>query len=299
MALRRTNDWRGWEFLVISLSVTALSIILFFAGRQLFNKLEKVEIFSMNTALQKVSSWGNFTVEQIDYKLEVEGQTDVDFRPLGGLLDQVQRRVEFVKGKSIFGFKVEALQAELSRLPWVEASSVARRFPNRVEVQLSLRQPYFVVRARDGWVLVDKSGSFLKSSASLSGAWAHLPRVIGLDHQLYGEASGMNRRFKKETKLLKSLAKISKSLRNRMGLKIRQVQIQENKWLNEPIFKMRVCSDSLQCFGLSLSPQSSSQDFTRLQAVLSRFLNEGRLVKSVRAEFDEQVVVVPGELQDG
>lgn len=184
---------------------------------------------------------------------------------------QTEKLLSGVQGQPILMLSVRDVERELLRLPWIESVSVRKQFPSTLEVVVDERQPVFAVRAKDSWALADEDGQVIFVSPALSGAFAHLPRVLGLEGRLVGDIEEMNRALTFEKSWLQDLSLLIRDLSLKTGLTWSEVKIEEEPWMSGAVYHLTAVE---QPWKLSLSHQEWQGRLSYLQYILSDLQDE-------------------------
>lgn len=73
------------------------------------------------------------------------------------------------RGDPLLGFSVEAARRRIDQLSFVEHSTIERRLPGTILVQLTERRPFAVWQNQGRFVLIDRDGQVVAGSGSRSG----------------------------------------------------------------------------------------------------------------------------------
>lgn len=276
-----SNDWRASQFLWISLIVTALSIMFFFAGRSLFNKMEILGSAAPEGVLARAAKWGGLVVQNVTLNIQPE---EHQFFPT----EKLQARIQELQGESILSIDISDLQNEIGLSPWVEKVEIRRNFPDHLHFGLHLREPRLLLRASDTWILADKDGTFLYASRSLHGNWIDLPRVFGMEDRLLGEPEEMNRLLVKEKSWLKSLSELLTRLQTQVNLQIMRVDIKEDRWTESAVFELHYKSANSEEFKIHFHSEDWRNRIQSLQFVLSDLMSRNWTKASINGIYPER-----------
>jgi cell division protein FtsQ len=120
--------------------------------------------------LDAALAWAGFGLDQVS----VEGHR---FTPDGDILDAL----DLTAATTWRSFDGAAARARVERLPWVATASLVRRFPGRLEVRVTERQPYAVWQHGARETLISRDGRVLADIRPGTGGSHHpdLPRFKG------------------------------------------------------------------------------------------------------------------------
>lgn len=254
-----SSDWRASHFLLASLIVMALSITFFFAGRSIFNKIEEV---AGHDLLYRFATWGGFVVENVALNI----QPQESFLPI---VDRVKRQLIPLSGKPLFAIDPHDISRQISNSPSVERVWVRRSWPNQIRVDVEIREPKLVLRARDAWIYVDRNGHFIAADRSLRNPSFDLPQVYGFENQLIGEIEDLNRLYTKEKFWLKDLVALIENLKTRVGLSVLSSRVKENPWSQSAIFQLDSVSKKGEEFQITFKEGDWLGRLRPLQFILS------------------------------
>lgn len=83
------------------------------------------------------------------------------------------------RGMPILDVDLDALQAELQLLPWVQSARIERRLPNMIYVQLIERAPLAIWQTRGEMQVIDTNGAVILGANPAQ--FADLPVLVGAD----------------------------------------------------------------------------------------------------------------------
>lgn len=284
----RRESWKGWRFLCVSLGVTTLSIIFFFASRQIFPTIRESAQQSIDFVTQRINSWGGIRLKSITLRVEPEGA-----HPL--LVAGLRKRLDTYQGQSFWGLDLDQLKRDITQEGWVDDVVVRRVFPDALRVHAIAKQPRFLVKGITRWNLVDAKGSVVWFSREIPGSWVHLPVVMGREaHFERGKTvDEMNRRLEDFQAEFSQLSVLVDTLEAKLGKDIDQVVIQDDSWIGQPLVKLNVdryvitlplygWRDRLESLQFILSDLSIKNQFSA--EVLGQF--NGRWIVSSKKEED-------------
>ena len=133
----------------------------------------------------------------------------------------------------------EDLKRELLGQAWIEQASVRKIFPDKLQVKIVGRDPAFVLRGMDAWVLADSRGSLISASKFLSGRWTGLPRVFGMEERLQGDLDDMERHLTQERAWLQDLSLLLSKLSSQVLLQPQEVKIIPDSWTGSAMFVLK------------------------------------------------------------
>ncbi|MGH6872371.1 MAG: cell division protein FtsQ/DivIB [Rhizomicrobium sp.] len=91
--------------------------------------------------------------------------------------DTILAVLNIQQGQTTVGYDIHAAQARLSRLPWVAAADVRRRYPDTIDVTLTERHAFALWRTPDAIDVIDKTGHVITQTDGLE--FQKLPRFVG------------------------------------------------------------------------------------------------------------------------
>lgn len=237
----------------------ALSITFFFAGRSIFNKIEEVAGHGL---LYRFATWGGLVVENVALNI----QPQESFLPV---VDRVKRQVIPLSGKPLFAIDPHDISRQISNSPSVEKVWVRRSWPNQISIDVELREPKLVLRARDAWIYVDRNGHFIAADRALRNPSFDLPQVYGFENQLIGEIEDLNRLYTKEKLWLKDLVALIENLKAHVGFSVWSAKVKENAWSQSAIFELSSVSKKDEEFQIAFQEGDWSGRMLSLQFILS------------------------------
>lgn len=78
---------------------------------------------------------------------------------------------------SLIGFDAEQARLRVASLPWIEAASVRKVYPDAIEVQVKERQPFALWQHGKDLSVIEKDGRVI--APFTGGSLSHLPQIIG------------------------------------------------------------------------------------------------------------------------
>jgi len=165
----KERDWQAKHFFLLSLAVTALSIIFLFAGRHVSHKLEAESQSIWFQALDQMLTRGGFVIETVSIS-----SSNTDRLVPSEAMNQLHQRLDALSGRPLVSLSPIRLANELKNRPWVRSASVQRRWPAEVRVVLDWEEPVMLLHSGGGWVALNRHGSFIANSKALLGPW-HSP----------------------------------------------------------------------------------------------------------------------------
>lgn len=263
---KKTKDWRGWRFVALS-SVLALALVgLLFLGRE--------TQLHWDRWLPSAGIFQHFQIQEIQLSLHHSFPSEMPFESL------LQRQAESWKGRSIWSFSPKAMAHELSLHAFVERVRVRRLFPNRLEIDILIREPRLLLRGEEAWVLADQNGQLLYVTKALSASLLLLPQVYGLESRLRGDTEQLNHSLAQERQWLSTLYSSWKSLEERLRIQIFKMQLVEAPW-SSSVF-VRYFWQGMS-FDLPLDLEESR--FRALQFILSDLKSREQLSGHLRGNF--------------
>lgn len=170
--------WLGWGF--GGLGIAAVAVWATVAGWPQRATLE----------MATVAADAGFVVRQVD---------------IAGAVNQprlsIYRQVLEGGSDSMLLTDISDIRAAVKALPWVSDASVARRWPNRLEIRIVEKKPVAVWQHNGQFKLIDASGELLPSERVAE--FGHLPLVVG--KAANDEASALLALVANEPKLMQSL----------------------------------------------------------------------------------------------
>lgn len=230
------KDWKGWRFILVSLVVTTASIIFFFAERQIFNKIELARstpgFQKLESLAQRVKEWGGVRLKSVD--LQVVPQEPA----LESLALKVRTQLEALVGQPFWWLDIEGVKQRILSEGWPKSVYIRRAFPAQLKVQIIAREPRLLVKSASGWALVDEGGILLTQSKDISGHWASLPIVFGLEESFSRDLPivDLNRQLTKEQEILTDLGSLLSTLKERVGIDPELTRISQEAWADEAVF---------------------------------------------------------------
>lgn len=111
-------------------------------------------------------------------------------------------------------------RARLLAHPWVQAAAVRRELPRRVRIRLRERRPFAVVRWRDTFALVDRTGHFLGPAGPVFAAHLPLLTLPASGASLPQEELRLGLRFLRLCARLGCAAEVSEVLAGKDGITV-------------------------------------------------------------------------------
>ncbi len=286
----RSDDWRGARFLWIACSITISASLFFFGVKTLYPKIQAFYGEVTSTLAAIVDDWGGIRVETMEVSIVPDSQDPL----MMSYRAHIEEELKPLRGQSFWLISPTDLQKSWNKYPWIEQATVARRFPDTLQVTLQLRRPRFVVKTRSQWALVDESARVLSLSREIPGLYTELPIVFGRE-ALYSRATtleGLNRNVDSEAKHFKELTELVEQLASRLELETESIQLNDDAWHNETVAQLRVKrKDSLEFYSLSLSLSTWRARFQSLQFVLSDLRRRQWVDAEIKGQFEERWIV--------
>ncbi|TVQ79546.1 MAG: FtsQ-type POTRA domain-containing protein [Bradymonadales bacterium] len=281
----RQRDWQGKHFFFLSLAVMTASIIFLFAGRHLYNTLKQSE--ASESFISRLMSGGGFLVQAVNVS-----ETDFGQAAPEPIRQQLKSQLNGFVGANLMSLELADQVEGVLKTPWVRAFSVKRKWPSELRVQIEWERPHFAVFSGEGWVLANQDAKFIANSKALFGLWAELPQIFGLELYLKRDIYSMNRSLKREQRWLRSVLKLLNQLESRLGGEVLRVDIEEDAWRNEAVFRVR-WKPSLGTVPIDLrfSESESFDGFESLQYILSDLRAQGQYPKEVSAALKGRWIV--------
>lgn len=96
---------------------------------------------------------------------------------------QILKTANLSRGKSLFSFDINAIKTTLEQVPWVNAVSVERRFPDTLFIRISEREPVAIWRNKRQTFLVDRDGQLIEAEDTHKyGGLLHISGVKAPQH---------------------------------------------------------------------------------------------------------------------
>jgi hypothetical protein len=231
------REWRGKRFIFVSLTVTTVSIIFFFALKTIFPTIKaggaELRDFARRAMIQ-----GGGQVEQIE--VEISSSSDAHSRFFETLKSEIQMKMESYKGQPFWTVGLKGIQAELVEKGWVHSARVRRSFPQTLAIQVTPRKPLFWVKMQKGWALVDETGYVMSLQPSVEGWLADLPVVVGMRGVYRGVAhlDDINRKSSVEREALLDLAALIREVESRLMVKVDSVRVESDPWFEGNMFTL-------------------------------------------------------------
>lgn len=212
--------------------------------------------------LYRFATWGGIVVENVALNIQPQDS----FLPV---VDRVKRQVLPLNGKALFAIDPHEISRQISNSPSVENVWVRRSWPNQISIDVELREPKLVLRARDAWIYVDRSGHFIAADRALKNPSFELPQVYGFENQLIGEIEDLNRLYTKEKLWLKDLVALIEDLKNNVGLSVWNARVKENSWSQKAVFELESVSKKGEVFQIAFQEGDWAGRLSSLQFILS------------------------------
>jgi cell division protein FtsQ len=178
---------------------------------------------------------------------------------------------------NIFQIQLDTIQQKLESMQWVKKAEVYRNFPNKLNINLSERTPFALIKL-DELHLVDQDGVVLGALAS--GSAIRLPIITGafVDHiNLKGENPQLGQALHAIYELMHSPNPLLKNIR-----KIRIECLENATFLSNDSFpEVRVSLINYQ------------QNLQHLEKVYSELKLEN--LASIDLRFDKRIIVTPNK----
>ncbi|MDI9634551.1 FtsQ-type POTRA domain-containing protein [Kamptonema cortianum] len=110
--------------------------------------------------VMEVSNGVEMTLASIGFQLDdviVEGRIRTD-------KEQILKTASLSRGKSLLSIDLLEIKKNLEEIPWVNAASVERRFPDTLFVRISEREPVAIWQNKAKIYLVDREGELIETS---------------------------------------------------------------------------------------------------------------------------------------
>lgn len=116
--------------------------------------------FHGTTLVTQVSNSIETTLTSIGFQLDdviVEGRIRTD-------KEQILKTASLSRGKSLLSIDLLEIKKNLEEIPWVNAASVERRFPDTLFVRISEREPVAIWQNKAKTYLVDREGELIETA---------------------------------------------------------------------------------------------------------------------------------------
>ena len=94
----------------------------------------------------------------------------------------VLRQLRVADGRSLLGLDVAEARTQLLELPWVQAATVRKVYPDSLKVELEEKQPFAVWQSQEKLTVVERSGKMIARFSGrdyLENRFSYLPRIVG------------------------------------------------------------------------------------------------------------------------
>jgi cell division protein FtsQ len=113
------------------------------------------------------------------WRFRIESSDDIEIAGLRNVTrSQVMEVMGGDLGRNIFFVPLAQRQTQLGQIPWVEAASVMRFFPNRLKVEIHERTPTAFARVGSKILLIDPSGTLMDLPAGSKSKYS-FPVIVG------------------------------------------------------------------------------------------------------------------------
>jgi cell division protein FtsQ len=113
------------------------------------------------------------------WRFRIESSDDIEIAGLRNVTrSQVMEVMGGDLGRNIFFVPLAQRQTQLEQIPWVEAASVMRFFPNRLKVEIHERTPTAFARVGSKILLIDPSGTLMDLPAGSKSKYS-FPVIVG------------------------------------------------------------------------------------------------------------------------
>lgn len=293
--LKKSEDWKGIRFLFLSLLVTAISIIFFFAGQRLFPKIKE----GISQLKQEVVEWGGFKFHSVELQilgnLETHTEFEKEFEPF---IKQLRKKLSRLEGRLWWEVHLSAMKQELLQAGWIETVALQRSLPSRLKVIVTARTPSFMLRALHYWIAVDARGKAILRSASIPGSWSTLPLVFGWEEEFRSGDSleEINRQLQSDRSLFQDLHELLFTLKERVHLSIESVVIQKNSWTEKTLFTVSWTAQAgEQKNRITFLENQWKHRLEGLQFVLSDVMKHHLEEVQILGQFEKRWIVQKGE----
>ncbi|MBX9786911.1 MAG: FtsQ-type POTRA domain-containing protein [Alphaproteobacteria bacterium] len=112
------------------------------------------------TLVTQVSNSIEMMLTSVGFQLDdviVEGRIRTD-------KDQILKTASLSRGKSLLSIDLLEIKKNLEEIPWVNAASVERRFPDTLFVRISEREPIAIWQDKAKTYLVDREGELIETT---------------------------------------------------------------------------------------------------------------------------------------
>lgn len=149
---------RRFVSVTLGLALSVMTIWTYFHGAALFSQgMEHVETLFASLGFQ------------LD-DVVVEGRIRTD-------KTHILKTANLSRGKSLFSIDLVQVKNKLEEVPWVNAVSVERRFPDTLFIRISEREPVAIWQNKSQLYLVDREGGLIQTKENKYGG---LLRISGL-----------------------------------------------------------------------------------------------------------------------
>lgn len=243
--------WRGSRFLVISLVVTASSIIFFFAERHLFSKMDEATTAPwpkkmVQAVAHGVIEWGGVKLKGIELEIfPVRAEGD----PFAKFASDIRERLSIYYGQPFWLLDLEKVKAEILNEGWVKSVAIRRSFlgaatglsNGSLKIKIFSREPAFLVHGARSWIVIDSEGNFISRANQIPGDWATLPLIYGLEEPYSRERSPieLNRELSKEREFVSDLSQLILALKDQVKIDVDSVTLQKDNWSSEAQYHLK------------------------------------------------------------
>jgi len=156
------------------------------------------------------------------------------------LLHSLKQNLEVYRGQYFWAADIEKIKTAVLEEGWVKSVSIKRNFQGSLDIHVEPRIPHFIGRSMHGWVVFDQEGYVLSLSKQVSGTWATLPVIYGLEEVFsMGESPvEINRKLTSDRKVLKDLAELISELKSKVDIQVETVNVQKDAWTEDFLFDL-------------------------------------------------------------
>lgn len=300
---RENAEWRGRKFLAVSLVVTALSIIFFFALRLVSPKIKESAAGLKAYAgflVQRVIDLGGMKVQTIDLSVvSMEGAKGdgavarEKFFSHEKMLGNLRQSLSASIGQPFWLLDLDRVQSEILETGWAKEVFIRRDFPGTLRIQIEPRDPFFVAKAHKGWVVLDESGVAMFALSELPGWLADRPLLFGISSLMGTDlgVSAINRRIEFERAFISEMAEAVTELEKRLSVKVDSLEFSHQEGTEFSQFRLLWKDKSDRNFSVSLNFGMWRNRLEALQFVLSDSVSRGSSEIEVNGEFDGRWIV--------
>ncbi len=198
--------------------------------------------------------------------------TDVTFRGNHALSEnQLSRWLGQVRGGNLFAYDLSAASTRLAEHPWIFSASVQRKFPRKIQIELTERVPYARVKF-DKVFLIDRFGVLLSEATP---EHRHLPLII----QPAKSENFSEEKVVRNIETMRAFNKLSFFEKN-------PLDTVERKGHSRIIFFTR--NRDLQ---IQMSTETLTEGFKKFMIVLDTLEYDASKIQMIDLSFEDQVVV--------